>query len=367
MGGQAMHDVKTLTDLWNRVAGMDRTVGITPRQIPALQKKQICSCPYSRSAMFSAMAKREAAVFRGVPVDTQRHERLDPTDSLVHALSTKFPRRETSRVQVGPSAVQKRLPVREIMRRWQGKRAVVGVTDLHIRGTKLEEFIDTRTLSDFNLIIRGSDRLSEQEMLTLVIASPGNVTDSHSDDPDGTNHCFTGKKLWLAWETFEGIEAGMQDVERQSVYGAAKFSMAKFLSLKSSRWWLVTRGDTLFLPANLTHKVFTLEYYLGVGSFHVGLPGCLDNLSRWLYYGPLWSLDDPMGENKDLVDEIVAICLRTAKRTAAASHRSHERWGYSQMLDGYRHWLANTKSHIRNEVLRHDDFRQLVDEARMAA
>lgn len=362
-----MRDENSLTSLWERVGQMDRTVRISPRQVPALQKKQIRSQPYSRSAMFDAMAKRRAAVFRGVPVDTQRHERLDPTDSLVHALSTKFPRRETSRVQVGPAAIQKRLPVREIMRRWRGRRAVVGVTDLHIRGTKLEEFIDTRALSNFNLIIRGSDRLSSQEMLTLVIASPGNVTDSHSDDPDGTNHCFTGQKLWLAWETFEGIEAGMQDVERQDVYGPAKFSMRNFLSLKSSCWWLVTDGDTLFLPSNLTHKVFTLEYYLGVGSFHVGLPGCLDNLSRWLYYGPLWSLNDPQAENEDLVDEIASICLRTARRTARASNRARDRWGYAQLISGYRHWLATTKRHIRDEVMHHDDFRQLVDIARIAA
>ncbi len=361
-----MHDAKTLTDLWDRVAGMDRTVRIASKQIPALKKKLISSRAYSRSAMFSAMAKREAAVFRGVPVDTQRLKLLDPTDSLVHALSTKFPRRTTSRVQVGPSAIEKRLPVREIMRRWREKRAVVGVTDLHIRGTRLEDFIDTRALSNFNVIIRGSDNLSDQEMLTLVIASPGNVTDSHSDDPDGTNHCFTGKKLWLAWETFEGIKAGMQDVERQDVYGAARFSMSKFLSLKSARWWLVINGDTLFLPANLTHKVFTLEYYLGVGSFHVGLPGCLDNLSRWLYHGPLWSLDDSKGENKDLVDEIVSICLRIARRTASASNRTRDRWGYDQMLDGYRYWLANTKYHIRKQVLGHDEFRQLVDIARTA-
>lgn len=352
--------------MWDAASCMDRTVRMMPKQIPALKKKQIRSLPYSRSAMFRAMAKREAAVFRGVPVDTQRHELLDSTESLIHALSNKFPWHTNSRVQVGPSAIQKRLPVREIMRRWRGRRAVVGVTDLHIRGTRLEEFIDTRALSEFNLIIRGSDKLSDQEMLTLVIASPGNVTDSHSDDPDGTNHCFTGKKLWLAWETFEGIKAGMQDVERQNVYGAAKFSMARFLSLKSARWWLVTAGDTLFLPANFTHKVFTLEYYLGVGSFHIGLPGCLDNLSRWLYYGPLWSLDDPAGDNKDLVDEIASICLRIAKRTGAASVRTRNRWGYEQMLEGYRHWCAHTKSAIRKQVLQHDQFRQLVDVAKSA-
>lgn len=36
------------------------------------------------------------------------------------------------------------------------------------------------------------------------------------------------------------------------------------------------------------------------------------------------------------------------------------------MLDGHRYWLANTRSHIREQVLGHDEFRQFVDIARTA-
>ena len=301
-----------------------------------------------------------AAVFTDVPIRTRQYSGMSSRESLIHSLSTKFPRNEKSNVQVGPSRTWTTLPVREIMRRWKWGRALVGVTDLHIRDTGVDEIIDTRALSDFNILIRGTDDLSRQEMLTLVVASPGNVTDSHSDDPDGTNHCFFGKKLWLAWETFEGIDAGMQDLERQDVYGAAAFSMSKFLSSKSSRWFLVSSGETLFLPANLTHKVFTMEYYIGVGSFHVGLPGCLDNLSRWLNHGPLWSLNDPDEENNGLVDAAARTCVRIARRAKVGCRRTRKRWGIDQMPGAYRSWSRRTSSQNRKRALAHPDFRELV-------
>jgi len=257
-----------------------------------------------------------------------------------------------------------RLPVREIMRRWSTHRAIVGVTDLHIRGTRVEEIIDTKALSDFNTLICGSANLSSQEMMTLVIASPGNVTDSHSDDPDGTNHCFFGQKLWLAWDAFEGMAAGLEDVERQDVYGQASFDMARFLALRSSRWFLVSTGDTLFLPGNLTHKVLTLESYLGVGSFHVGLPSSLDSFTRWLHHGPLWSINDTKKENSDLVDEAIDVNLRIAHRARTGSEQIRRRWGYDYLHDAYRTWKRSTRSPIQRTVLAHSGFRELVEIAR---
>lgn len=40
-------------------------------------------------------------------------------------------------------------------------------------------------------------------------------------------------------------------------------------------------GQTLFLPGNHTHKVITIERYLGISSFSVSLPNALSSLSRW--------------------------------------------------------------------------------------
>jgi hypothetical protein len=356
-----------IREVWRQSANFDSTLRVRDADLSALQAKLVRPEPYSRRRMFASMAARDVAVFWGVPVLVARgpHERDER--ALVHAFSTKFPPRETSRVQVGPSHRLTRLPVREIMRRWAGGRAVVGVTDLHIRGTRIEEIIDTSALSDFNVLIRGSAALSLQEMMTLVIASVGNVTDSHSDDPDGTNHCFIGKKLWVAWDTFEGMAAGLQDVERQPVEGPAGFDLRRFLSLRSSRWFTVSAGQTLFLPGSLTHKVVTLEQYLGVGSFHVGLPGSFDSLTRWLIHRPLWELADHHGETAGLVDEVARLVLRVARRCRDGSPRVRERWGHEHLPAAYRQWLGATSREVRARVLAHETFAEIVALARQPA
>jgi hypothetical protein len=270
-------------------------------------------------------------------------------------------------VQIGPSHRETRLEVREILRRWSGKRAIVGVTDLHIRNTRAEKAIDTHVLSHFNMLIRGSAELANQEMMTLVIASPGNVTDSHSDDPDGTNHCFFGKKLWLAWDTFEGLAAGLQDVERCAVYGSARFHMSRFLSLNSSRWFVVSSGDTLFLPGHLTHKVFTLEPYLGVGSFYISLPSSLATLTRWLWHRPLWAINDATNERAGLVDDAARTSLRIARCARNGSDRCRERWGFRYLPEAFAVWRKRVPTEVRRSVLTHPSVRSLIDVARDAA
>jgi hypothetical protein len=354
--------VDEISHLWRQGARFDTTLRAREAFLPALQRKLVRPEPYARSVAFERMAAREAAVFEGMPILVKSPGQRDTTDTLVEAFSTKFPPSTTNRVQVGPSHRLTRLPVREIMRRWSGGRAIVGVTDLHIRGTRVEEIIDTTALSNFNVIVQGSEDLARQEMMTLVIASAGNVTDSHSDDPDGTNHCFLGKKLWLAWDTFEGIAAGLEDAERQDVRGdACAFSLRRFLSLRSSRWFTVSTGQTLFLPGSLTHKVVTLEPYLGVGSFHVGLPGSLGNLTRWLGRGPLWSQQDPRGENAGLVAEIAELTRRLAERCRDGSGQLREQWGYDLLPEAYRRWHRSTPGEARARLLANPQFAALVE------
>lgn len=362
--GQAGRKTMNQTELWSLwkdATRLDRTVRITETQLPELQRKQVRSEPYSRTGAFHRMACREVAVFRNMPVLLQKRGKDETVETLVRTFSTKFPRNQTSRVQVGPSGRETRLPIREIMRRWSGRRAIVGVTDLHIRDTRVEEVIDTSCLSDFNILISGSDDLASEEMMTLVIASAGNVTDSHSDDPDGTNHCFIGKKLWMAWDTFEGLAAGLQDVERLDVYGVARFDMNRFLSLKSSRWFVVSTGQTLFLPGSLTHKVLTLEPYLGVGSFHVGLPSALDSFTRWIAHGPLWSLNDRKGENAGLVDESIRLALRIAKRCQTASVLTQGKWGFGYLGQAYCVWRKTISESTKQKVMQHQTFLQFLD------
>lgn len=351
-------------DLWAVAERLDPTIHVTPKHLPTLKRKFVSPVPYSRTLMFHNMAQRAVGIYRGVPMPVRRTRGLSERRALIDALSHRFPAREMARVQMGPKHFLKRLPVREVMRRWRRGRAILGVTDLHIRNTQVEAILDTRELSFFNALIRGSDDLALEEMMTLVIASAGHVTDSHSDDPDGTNHCYFGQKLWLAWDVFEGMAAGLEDVERQEVLTEARFDMDTFLSLASSRWFLVSTGDTLFLPGNLTHKVLTLESYIGIGSFNLGLPSSLDTLTRWIHHGPLWSINDKKRENASLVGEALRVTLAIAQRARDGSSSQQARYGYSWMGEAYRSWKRRTAPDVRASVTRNPSFARLLTMAR---
>jgi hypothetical protein len=203
-----------ITALWHSATAFDRTLRLTHDLLGALAAKRIAPSRYSRSALFDAVARTQPVLFQGVPVPVAGQARLGFVGALERSLLQGFGREPCARAQVGPQRVRRTLAVPELLRRWHSGRHLVSVTDLHVRGTPLARQIDTRALSAFNLLPRGNDPMRRQEMMTLVVSSAGNVTDSHSDDPDGSNHCFVGRKLWLAWDTFEGRAAGLQDCER---------------------------------------------------------------------------------------------------------------------------------------------------------
>jgi len=192
--------------------------------------------------------------------------------------------------------------------------------------------------------------MEQLEMMTLVISSKGNVTDNHTDDCDGSNHCFAGKKLWLAWDRMEGRARGFEDVDRDSVIDAAAFDMKDFLSMESSRWFTVGENETLFLPGSLTHKVITLEPYLGLGSFHVALPGYIRSLKRWILYD---TLDI---EPKKLIDKINDAVIRRIRRLQDSSHRTREHWGLREMRKSIALWKKSESMEIKDSLLRHPLF-----------
>ena len=196
-----------LAELWERACEIDRSLSFTGHDLARLRHKVVSPQSYSRRCMFSNMAHRKVSLFQGVPIRIRRSPSVDVKTALVDALLRKLPKSTKNRAQVGPSQRVTRLPMREVTRRWLHGRATVGVTDFHIRDTKLFKLFDSSELCFFNTLLRGSDDLATQEMLTMVISSAGNVTDSHSDDTDGTNHCFLGQKLWMAWDTYEGMSA----------------------------------------------------------------------------------------------------------------------------------------------------------------
>lgn len=328
--------------IWADAARFDPTLAATPRQLRRLAERRVLPQPFSRRALFEAMSEGRPALLAGLRVLVRDSERtVDDPDALAAMIARAFGPGERISVQTGRNGVRRRIPVVELIRRWRGRRRIVSVTDLHVRETRLAREIDLASLSGFNLLPHGSERMQLQEMMTLVVSSRGNVTDSHSDDPDGSNHCFTGRKLWLAWETFEGRRAGLEDVQREPVGDRAAFDLDAFCRLPSACWWVVGPGQTLFLPGKFTHKVVTLDAYIGIGSFYVAPDSCLDSLSRWYVHGPLWSMDEGAAENAGLVDEIAYAMnarLEWLARQPAAVRRE---WGMEYLPRSLAHWERN--------------------------
>ncbi len=326
--------------------------------MPLLLDKLVPVERFSRARLFHHMSRQEPALFHSchVPLRAKGETRA----ILLRYLRDSPLADANVPVWVGPSLVRRRLHVREIADRWDRGRGILGITDLHIRDTAMERLIDTRVLRDFNVLLCGSPGMEDQEKLTLVISTKGYVTDSHSDDPDGSNHCFVGMKLWLMWDTFEGLSHGLEDVERVEVYGQCRFDLDTFLALNSSRWLTISEGQTLFLPGSLTHKVYTMEDYLGVGGFYVGLPNCVQTLARWIEHGPLWSLADADGRCENLLNEITDASISKAIETRRSSARVQRRWGLPELEYAVHAWIRDKRLQTNGELLRDPRFTRLL-------
>jgi hypothetical protein len=350
-----------LIALWDQAAAIDRTLKVRTQALPRLRRKRIRPTPYTRALMFSLMSRGQVCLFERLEVPLWGGGG-DAREVFAEGIRSGFPRSRTARTQTGRSRRLRRIRVPEVIRRWQDGRSIVGVTDLHFRETKFDEVIDTTALSDFNVLCNdaefGDDFKAMIEMMTLVISSKGNMTDTHADDCDGTNHCFVGRKLWLAWDRIEGKAAGFQDVDRDPICDQAAFDLETFLALPSSRWFTVEPGQTLFLPGNLAHKVITLEHYLGVGSFHVALPSYLRSLERWILY------DTQNIGPKDLLGMINSSVIRRIEEVGRASRAVKEQWGLSQMKEAVANWRADRGNSVRGMLPCHPLFAEFFEAAR---
>lgn len=350
-----------LRALWDDAASIDATLKVREQSVPLLKRKRVKPVPYSRPLMFSLMSRGQVCLFEKLQVPV-KSDGGDVRAALAEGIRSGFPKSRTARTQTGRARRRCQMRVPEVIRRWQDGRSIVGVTDLHFRETKFDDIIDTTSLSDFNVLCNDAefdyDFKTMIEMMTLVISSEGNMTDTHADDCDGTNHCFLGRKLWLAWDRIEGKAVGFQDVDRDPVCGQAAFDLETFLSLPSSRWFTVERGQTLFLPGSLAHKVITLEHYLGVGSFHVALPSYLRSLERWVIY------DTQNIVPKDLLVKINRAVIRRIKEAGRASRAVKEQWGLSQMKEVVANWRVDKADTVRGMLPRHPMFTEFFETAR---
>ena len=179
---------------------------------------------YTRKELFRQMVVGEPTIVKGFPKPVRPSISHLPVEDRGEAIIQRLSRRRASRkyrVYAGPTGVTRHLTLAQIASKWLHNTTAFGVTDLHIRGTSMERIIDVEVLSRFNVLPSSTPIAQYQEMLSFVIASRGHTTDSHSDAPDSSNYCFVGKKLWLAWDTYQGQRVGLQDVERIKVQGRA--------------------------------------------------------------------------------------------------------------------------------------------------
>jgi len=343
-----------LRKVWNAAAAADPTLVVPRGGWGLLEQKRLRSQRFSRLQLFRNMARGNVSLFQGVPIRLSGDPGLPIRERLVRYIRSGFPENTRARVQMGPDGRRAAISISRLMEIWERGAPIVSTTDLHFRDTPFESRLRAEVLSDFNLLCAGREPLP-LEMMTLVVSAAGNVTDSHSDDSDGSNHCFVGSKLWLAWNRLEAGAEGLQDVSHDDVTERATFDMHSFLSLKSSRWWVVEAGKTLFLPGHLTHKVITLAPYIGFGSFHVSFPAYLRTLSRWI-------LHNTTDVNAATLRELNDLALLQLRRLRHAPPKTRARWGTNLLSDAYRLWLAEPSAG-QERVGRHPVFKSFVEQA----
>lgn len=306
-------------------ARFDTTLEFSNSEVGTLSKKYLPAKKFSRELLYDSMFNGRTVIFNDYPIDPGKM--YTGNNGILSVLGNYLDRNEKIKIRAGAKRNLIKVTVEEALERWQRGRSRFGVTDLHFRDTRLFKKIDAGAISFFNMLPFFPYEVSFLEMLTLVISTKGIFSDSHSDDGDGSNHCFTGKKLWFAWDRREGSKAGLQDCTFDPVYDQAAFSIKKFLSLKSAHWFVISKGRTLFMPGNFTHKVITLEDYIGFGSFYVSFPNYFNSLRRWIF-------QDASDVTSEFIDVLNSQCIKYVKKIKNESPERQQELGFDYFLKG---------------------------------
>ena len=335
-----MHSNAQIETLFSSAARIDDSVTITHRHVPRLASIAVNARKYSRDTLFKNMARGKVSVFTDfpAPLKTVGQRRCTNHAGLILDAFYQSDIQDRIRTKSGEKEVWKYLTVSDLAAKWKRDRARINVTDFHFRDTSIEEVIDTSRLSRFNLYPCSTEQTSWLEMMTLVVSSSKGFSDSHSDDSDGSNHCFTGKKLWLAWDTRQGLAAGLQDLDQQKINGKCAFDLEAYLSLPSACWFTIESGQTLFMPGHLTHKVLTLEPYLGVGSFYLTYPNLLRTLTRWLSHTTNWERLEPEGYREQAYTELIKTAVRKLRDVNRGGQKMRLTWGADYLDHSIHAW-----------------------------
>ena len=351
----------SLNHLFQKAAEIDATLNPNNILPSRIARKRVPPSAYTRDSLFKNMADGQVSVFNDYPSplrylkyrNQKNHGEIVLRSYLESGLTDKI------RIKTGKAKTVKYFTVDQLVEKWQRGRMVMNVTDFHFRETEIEMTVDPKRINEFNLYPVSPSLVGELEMMTLVMSSVGGFSDSHSDDSDGSNHCFVGQKLWLAWDTNEGLANGLDDVDKVDVFGSCQFDLATWLSLKSARWFTVEAGQTLFMPGHLTHKVITLQPYLGVGSFFLAMPNVLRTLSRWLLYTPNWENLEPASVRDQLYFEAVEGLASQVEQLEKSTEIVQHKWGMDYLGYAAKSWKKQFNNSQRQQVLSSDYFQSM--------
>lgn len=347
-------EAESISD-WYATARIDGTLAVSKGLFKTLAGRELRAQRYARRKLFSAMAREEPILFLDFPLRSTLQPFFVTADEPGEILKTLFSARSTTLAKAGPAQRNKYMRIHDVIDIWRRNRARLSANDIYFRNRKLDRAFDCAAISDFNVIPNLPARIRELEVATLLMGTTGCMTDSHSDDPDGCNYCISGKKLWLIWDGAEGRQVGLQDCEYDDVTERAKFDLEGFLSLPSARWFLVSKGKTLFLPGRFTHKVITLERYLGISSFYVGFPNALSSLTRWKLRGATMVIEDDW---RQIAKGVIAQLRETANNDRHEKHK----WGFHHVAESLIYWERRYSRTEKRRIQAEPLFRELREE-----
>ncbi len=336
IGGGAKLEVNPETlDIFKEAGRFDESLALEPLDPEKITLKRLATESFSFEHLFENLAESRPCLYsdycaRGSLASYGLGmERSDLLPILRES-------QDTFRYQISRELGREPVPltVGELLHEWDRDERLLRITNIHLRTIDLVDSAELDLVCPFNLLTHGNSDLKKLEMMTLMVSTTGAITESHSDDTDVNNHCVAGRKLWLCWDTSEGMRAGLEDCEKVDVYGKPKFSLEAFLQLESSTWVLVSEGETLFLPGNYTHKVITLEKYIGIGGFFVSFPTLLQVFERWLGRRQEYQHREPLYRRRHgelMAESVESSLLETSrelfKRLSSAGESAWRQWG----------------------------------------
>lgn len=331
-----------------------------------LAQKRLDNCTFSFEHLFKNLAESSPCLYSDYGARSSHGGyglSITKSDLLPILRETQDSFRYKISRELGAEPVE--LTISELMREWDKDEQLLRITNLHLRTIDLIDSAELDLVCPFNLLTHGNSDLKKLEMMTLMVSTTGAITESHSDDTDVNNHCIAGRKLWLCWDSSEGVKAGLEDCEKADVYGKPKFSLETFLELESSTWALVSEGETLFLPGNYTHKVITLEKYIGIGGFFVSFPTMLHTFERWLGRKEEFQHREPLYRRRhgDLVAEGIERSLLAAsgeiyRQLLLEGESARQLWGAQYLERSVEEWERVSGNTKKEDLKQNQRFRE---------